>query len=136
MKNRNILILIIVAGVSAVFWWSSSNVEKPTSGKPLVTVKVPTLSGEAIQGERLFNANCSSCHGVNAAGQKGVAPPLIHIIYETGHHGDVTFYRANQFGVRQHHWPFGDMQPVGVQQADMSAIIVYIRTVQRANGIQ
>ena len=54
-----------------------------------VSVTVPTLTGAAIKGERLFNANCGSCHGKNAAGSdKG--PPLVHKIYEPGHHGGRT----------------------------------------------
>ena len=48
----------------------------------------------AQSGKRGFEAKCAACHGVNAAGQDGVAPPLVHKIYEPSHHGDESFQRA------------------------------------------
>ena len=43
---------------------------------------------------------------------------------------------AAKNGVRQHHWPFGNMPPVeGITDSEISNIIAYVRTVQRANGI-
>lgn len=108
----------------------------PEKGAPIVQVKLTELSGEAVIGERVFNAKCATCHGENAAGQEGVAPPLIHKIYEPSHHGDQAFYMAAQNGVRAHHWPFGSMPPVeGVTRADVKAVVTYIRTLQRENGI-
>ena len=94
------------------------------------------LSANAEIGKRAFDAKCAICHGPNAAGQSGIAPPLIHKIYETSHHADEAFQRAVSHGVRQHHWPFGNMPPVeGLTRADVTMIIAYIRQVQRANGI-
>lgn len=64
----------------------------------------------AIQkvGREAFNNSCAQCHGVNATGtdQGG---PLVHRIYEPSHHGDAAFLRAAFYGVKAHHWPFGDM---------------------------
>jgi len=84
----------------------------------------------------LFERRCSACHGIEAAGtDKG--PPLVHRIYEPGHHGDQAFYRAVREGVRSHHWPFGDMAPVpGVSEDEIARIVAYVRKLQRANGIQ
>ncbi len=105
-------------------------------GAPIVKVAVPQLSGSALEGEMLFNTNCAACHGPNAAGQDGVAPPLVHKIYEPGHHADGSFYLAAARGVRAHHWPFGDMPPVpDVSEQDVTKIIAYVRTLQRENGI-
>ena len=82
------------------------------------------------------NAKCAACHGVNAAGKDGVAPPLVHKIYEPSHHGDESFQRAAALGVRAHHWPFGNMPAVeGVTRGDVKMITAYIRELQRANGI-
>lgn len=106
------------------------------AGGPLVAVSVPQLSPVAEQGQATFVANCAACHGVNASGQDGVAPPLVHIIYEPNHHGDASFYRAVQQGVRAHHWRFGNMPPVeGVSEQEVASIITYVRELQRANGI-
>ena len=103
----------------------------------MVAVTVPALNETESAGKGHFDANCAACHGMNAAGQDGVAPPLVHIIYEPNHHGDQSFYRAVKQGVPAHHWQFGDMEPVeGVSDAQISQIIAYVRALQRANGIE
>lgn len=106
-------------------------------GAPIVEVTLPeSLSETAQLGKRAFEARCATCHGTNAAGQKGVAPPLVHKIYEPGHHGDAAFQQAARIGVRAHHWPFGDMPPVeGLSAAQVTYITRYVRELQRANGI-
>ena len=81
-------------------------------------------------------AVCAACHGANAAGQNGVAPPLVHKIYEPSHHGDAAFLLAAKQGVRAHHWKFGNMPPVeGVTPGDVKMVVAYVRELQRANGI-
>ena len=93
------------------------------------------LSDAAREGEELFNASCSVCHGVNAAGTSQ-GPTLIDRIYHPGHHPDFSIRNAVRKGVRQHHWLFGDMPPVdGVSADDVEKIICYVRELQRANGI-
>ena len=100
-----------------------------------VPVTRPDLSEAAVAGEVLFNANCSLCHGDNAAGTHQ-GPPLIHKIYEPGHHSDFSFRNAVRRGVQQHHWQFGDMPPVTTVSTDeVAQITCYIREMQRANGI-
>ena len=103
----------------------------------LANVLVPeTLSQNAQIGQLGYEAKCAACHGANAAGQDGVAPPLVHMIYEPSHHGDEAFQRAAELGVQGHHWPFGNMPAVeGVTRGDVTMIIAYIRELQRANGI-
>jgi cytochrome c2 len=87
-------------------------------------------------GKLLFSANCKSCHGSEAMGTKR-GPPLIHKIYEPGHHADFSFYRAASSGVRSHHWSFGDMPKIlGVSPQEVGHIIAYIRQQQRKAGIQ
>ena len=95
----------------------------------------PALSDMARAGEELFNANCSLCHGMAAAGTSQ-GPSLIDRIYHPGHHPDLSFRNAVRQGVQQHHWFFGDMPPVaGVSSDDVEKIICYVREMQRANGI-
>lgn len=89
----------------------------------------------AEQGRIAFEATCAECHGVNGVGTEN-GPPLVHKIYEPNHHADLAFLRAVQFGVRAHHWPFGNMPPqphVSTQQ--VADIVAYVRELQRANGI-
>lgn len=137
--NRSLVIAAVVLAVLVVgarFYLSTGDKSAGGTGPALVQVKVPALEGDAKSGEALFNKNCASCHGTNAAGQDGVAPPLIHIIYEPNHHGDASFQMAAKNGVRAHHWRFGDMPPVeGIAESEVKKIVTYVRTLQRANGI-
>lgn len=136
-------ILIAVCGLLGLGWWliSGTDTSEPTpaadTGSAIVAVNLPeTLSGNAQVGETIFSAKCSACHGDLAAGRAGLAPPLVHKIYEPSHHGDEAFQRAVAFGVRQHHWPFGDMAPVdGLTRGDVAMVVAYVRELQRANGI-
>jgi len=106
-------------------------------GDPIVTVALPAeLSANAQIGKRAFDAKCAACHGANAAGQNGVAPPLVHKIYEPGHHSDMAFIFAVQNGVKSHHWRFGNMPPIeGLTNADVKYIARYVRELQKENGI-
>ncbi len=124
-----LIIAILLGGVAIMFM--------PTGDKKSakLNVHVPTLTTSAQAGEAVFSANCSQCHGQNAAGTDQ-GPPLIHKYYRPNHHADGAFYRAAANGVRAHHWRFGNMPPVPtVKQADVSKIITYVRELQRANGI-
>jgi mono/diheme cytochrome c family protein len=142
--------LIIVFGALAIFgglaytMWPTDDlsngtvaVDKKVAEGALANVLFPDiLSQNAQMGKLAFEVKCVSCHGTNAAGQAGVAPPLVHIIYEPKHHGDESFQRAAALGVRAHHWSFGNMPAVeGLTRADVKMIIAYIRELQRANGI-
>jgi len=134
--------ILVAGGIGYALWpttlqTTQSDASISLENGVLAEVLVPeTLSQNAQIGKLGFEAKCLVCHGVNAAGQDGVAPPLVHIIYEPSHHGDESFQRAVAMGVRGHHWPFGDMPPVGgVTRADVTMITVYIRELQLANGI-
>ncbi|MCV2887310.1 c-type cytochrome [Ruegeria aquimaris] len=134
------VVLAVLAGAYAI-WVRPQGQEDaaaPAAGAALAAVTVPdSLSENGRIGERLFQAKCATCHGANAAGQQGIAPPLIHKIYEPSHHADESFHRAVTLGVRAHHWPFGDMPPVeGLSRGDVTMIVAYVREVQAANGIR
>ena len=106
-------------------------------GASIAEVAVPAeLSSEAKIGKRAFEAKCATCHGANAAGQNGVAPPLVHKIYEPNHHSDDAFVMAAKNGVQSHHWEFGNMPQIkGLTEADVKYIARYVRELQRENGI-
>jgi mono/diheme cytochrome c family protein len=134
MKRRSWIIglAVIVAGL-AVLWWRSGAPDPAAPGAG--GVMVPALSETAEAGAALFEENCAACHGADGGGSED-GPPLIHKIYEPGHHADAAFYLAAQRGARSHHWQFGDMPPVeGVSEADVGRIVAFVREVQRANGI-
>jgi len=127
-----ILIILVAAGGSYMLFFTGG---KSGAGAVAGNIIIPALSSQARRGEVVFNANCAACHGKNAAGTDQ-GPPLIHNIYNPGHHADMAFYRAANLGTRQHHWRFGDMPAQKqVSKDDVTLIIKYIREVQRANGI-
>jgi len=121
---------IVVAIAAAWIWFAQFR-----SGAGSVSVTMPELSKSAKAGQENFQANCAACHGERGGGT-GQGPPLIHKIYETGHHGDGAFLRAVRSGVRQHHWSFGDMPAQPQVTGGQAALIVeFLREVQTANGI-
>ena len=128
-----LLVLAAALGVAGYFHFGGGE-DGAGGGAPIAS---GTLSARAQLGRKTYDANCTSCHGRNAAGQDGTAPPLVHVIYEPGHHGDESFQRAVARGVRAHHWRFGDMPPVeGLSRRDVVAIVAYVRELQQANGIR
>ena len=134
--------VLIIVGLAFIAWRKTdqgrqNNSNAGVGNTTLAEVLLPkTLSQSAQIGKRAFGAKCVACHGINAAGQVGVAPPLVHKIYEPSHHGDESFQRAVSLGVRAHHWPFGNMPAVeGLTRGDVVMVAAYIRELQRANGI-
>ena len=131
------LIIFIVGVTSYTVLPMGTDTVNAEEGTPIVAVQIPTeLSEIAMIGKRGFDTKCSSCHGENAVGKNGVAPPLIHKIYEPSHHGDESFQRAVAMGVRAHHWKFGNMPAIdGLTRANVKAITEYVRELQRYNNI-
>jgi mono/diheme cytochrome c family protein len=145
-------VLALVIGVTGVVAWNlwSDRGETSFSGAdlpmlppdlapvPMVEVVVPaSLTELEAEGERSFIALCAACHGMNAAGRDGMAPPLVHPIYRPRHHADEAFHIAVRHGVRAHHWRFGDMPRIeDVTRTEVDNIIAYFRALQSANQIE
>lgn len=135
--NRLMVVLAVVVLVAAAGWvlWPRHAHMTRTAGNPGTRAMVPPASVKGTRGEALFNQRCAVCHGPNATGSVQ-GPPLVHRIYEPGHHSDLSFLLAVRRGVRAHHWRFGNMAPVpGLSEADVKEIIRYVRALQRAKGI-
>jgi mono/diheme cytochrome c family protein len=93
------------------------------------------FQGQVEEGRGLYSLNCAGCHGRLLKGTDQ-GPPLMHKIYEPGHHADLAFYRAVKDGVTSHHWRFGDMPPQPqVSPKVVAHIIAYVRSRQRQVGI-
>jgi mono/diheme cytochrome c family protein len=89
----------------------------------------------AASGQEAFETYCISCHGAQARGTDQ-GPPLVDVIYEPSHHPDEAFRNAARQGVAPHHWDFGPMPPVpGISDAEIDAVIAYVRALQREAGI-
>ena len=111
--------ILVAGGIGYALWPTTLQTTQSDAyislenGVLAVALVSETLSQNARIGELGFEAKGAVFQGVNAAGQDGVAPLLVPIIYEPSHHGDERFQRAVAMSVRGHHWPFGDMPPVG-----------------------
>lgn len=140
MNSRTRLVIIAAVALVAaalIYTQKPPHMASRGSGAAMVAVTVPALTPEEKAGEAAYNTYCAACHGQNAAGQDGVAPPFINPIYRPAHHSDQAFLLAAQNGARAHHWKFGDMPPVdGVTAEDVRKIVTYVRALQRANGVE
>lgn len=135
-KNRITVLAVLAVVVGSLYFVMRGPQVGEISGEPIVDVRVPRVTADLKEGENLFNEKCASCHGQNAVGKEGVAPPLVHKIYQPGHHADGAFLIAAKYGARQHHWRFGSMPPVrDISEAEVTRIVAYVRALQRANGI-
>ena len=132
-----VLAILIIAAIAYSLLPFGRYDASAEEGAPIVKIGIPgQLSEIAMLGKQAFDINCASCHGENAVGQHGVAPPLVHKIYEPNHHGDESFQLAVVMGVGAHHWKFGNMPPIeGLTRADVKAVTAYVRELQRHNGI-
>ena len=132
---KYLVVTVLTAGLGVTVWQSLWPADTSKRGY-IVSVNEPELSAVGRSGKLLFDANCAPCHGLKATGtDKG--PPLVHDIYNPGHHSDAAFFLAAQQGVRQHHWPYGNMPPQRqVSEPQITAIVQYVRELQAANGIR
>ena len=90
---------------------------------------------ELAVGEEVFQANCAACHGEQLEGSL-VGPSFLDDIYAPEHHPDDAIRAAVANGVQPHHWDFGAMPPVpGLSDADVEAVIAYVRHEQEDNGV-
>ena len=133
MNKFGILAAVIAALAGGYYLVSVSQ----DAERDLVTNAGVTSSSDVnLNGKKLYEDNCASCHGVTAGGSEN-GPPFLHQVYVPGHHSDAAFLRAAKSGVRAHHWKFGDMPPVtAVNDAEIVAITAYIRQLQRTVGIK
>jgi mono/diheme cytochrome c family protein len=94
-KLTALIAAVVIAGGGVATWQFISaedtamghsmtppDTSKIEAGDPIVQVQLPAeFSEQATIGKTIFEAKCSECHGANAAGQNGIAPPLVHKIY-------------------------------------------------------
>ena len=130
------VLVIAAAAVGTYFLRGGIGGEHSRAAAPVDVVEPAKLSLLEKEGRSVFQKSCRQCHGEQGAGTEN-GPPLIHPFYRPNHHADGAFFLAVRNGVRAHHWNFGDMpaQPE-VSDSDVSKILVYVRRVQIASGIE
>ncbi len=132
--NRSFILLTFL--ISAVFFLAGCENQGSADQARHATSSHAAFTPSPVRGAKLFAVNCAICHGQGGRGTEQ-GPPLMHRIYEPGHHDDLSFYRAVATGTHQHHWNFGGMPPVaGVSPEDTGHIIAYVRQEQRRVGIR
>ena len=95
-----------------------------------------TMAESSNRGGEVYAESCASCHGSDLRGTDE-GPSLLSIVYEPNHHSDASFRSAIANGAPQHHWPFGDMEPVeGLSLDDVEAVIGYVRAEQQRLGFE
>ena len=134
--TKIVVIAVLVGGIGLLLTqWLGVFRSDSVADKSASIVEPARLTALAMTGRGYFDEKCSTCHGKLAAGTEQ-GPPFINAIYNPGHHPDEAFMRAPRTGVRAHHWNFGDMPPVeDVTDAQLRAIVAYVRELQQANGI-
>ncbi len=86
------------------------------------------------RGAAVYAESCASCHGGDLRGTDD-GPSHLSVVYEPNHHSDDSFRNAIANGASQHHWGFGDMDPVdGLSSADVEAVIAFVRAEQERLG--
>lgn len=118
--------------VALVFLLSACG-DSPGSGETGIEPQDPDL---VAAGAELYAANCAECHGDDLRGtEKG--PSHLSEVYVPSHHADGAFLLAVLRGSPQHHWNFGSMPPVeGLTDADVDAIVAFVRDTQRTEGFE
>ena len=125
------LLIMCVLASTILFTGCNANDEPAATQPPAEIDRGPT----AYDGEESFQNRCAVCHGQQADGT-ATGPPLVHRLYEIGHHPNFSFHNAVNNGVTAHHWNFGDMPPIpNVEPPEIDAIICHVRDLQRAEGI-
>ncbi len=135
-QKQKVLLVVGISALLGVLFTFSVFLDRNNKETPIVATTMPELAFSYAQGETLYQANCSTCHGPTLGGRKGLGPPFVHGYYKPSHHADIAFYRAVELGVTAHHWQFGNMPAVpSLSKSDAAEIIKYIRAVQRDNGV-
>ena len=90
-----------------------------------------------VKGRELVRgkATCAVCHGPDLLGTP-MGPSFLQALYAPDRLPDSAIHDAVRNGVKQKNWDFGPMPALPhVSDADVDAIIAFIRSMQRAAGI-
>ncbi len=125
----------LVISAAVVLFLQACSERDPQAARERMGLPPAGFVTNEVLGVRLYNQQCSICHGVDAQGSSR-GPSLLHQGYRPGHHADLAFYQAIRNGVKQHHWSFGDMPPQTQLNTEQAGhIVAYLRSLQRAAGV-
>jgi len=131
-QNMALLMISLIAGLVV----TGCNDQNQSGSSQIMPLTETQSSSDPVLGKSIYSSKCTVCHGIDGVGSNQ-GPPLVHKIYEPGHHANYSFYKAVAYGVRSHHWSFGNMPPIpGVSTDSVGHIVAYIRQEQRLAGIK
>ena len=118
------VVLAFVGGTLLAACGGSDNQDQPLTQEQLVA-----------KGRSIYQSTCATCHGNGLKGSS-MAPSMVQAAFAPDQTPDSAFAAAIQNGVPQKRFTKGPMpaQP-SVHPKDIPAVIAYVRSVQRENGI-
>lgn len=132
MKKRSLAIAVVLL-IAAVGCSSHKQLSQQQTAPPPASVGPTAAVASASDGAKIFDTNCSSCHGANGQGIAGAIPPLaknptvvgdatkvIHI---------VKYGLTGAISVNGH--PFNGQMPAWgatLSNADVAAVLTYVRS--------
>lgn len=124
--KTSLAVAVVTVGLAVGLAACGSDDTEPTSA----------TGSQLDRGAEVYAESCASCHGADLRGtDKG--PSHLSIVYEPNHHTDDSFRSAIANGAPQHHWNFGDMEPVeGLSDDDVEAVIAFVRAEQERQGFE
>ena len=116
--------LLMTYGIALFMRNASFSMRMPDFLTSAQAAKVsPAVNADSEKGRHLFLMNCAHCHGDDAHGGEG--PDLYQV-----HKSDARIHQVITTGIK------GEMPSFGKKfnEADIQALIVYLRTLRRAGG--
>ena len=111
---------VLVAGAVNLLLWFSPGADTRQTG-----ISLPSYPAAQVElGQRLYQANCATCHGVDGAGyaQAGIPAPALNGSMHSWHHTDQQISGWIRGGL-------GQMPAVGATWSDeeVEAVLAYIK---------
>ncbi len=115
---QGIIVIVLIGGIAnaLVWFWPRQNSS---------TLELPSYPVEQVAlGQTIFQANCSSCHGVDGSGyaQENIPAPAVNGTAHAWHHTDAQISGWIRDGV-------GQMPAIGTDWSDdeIDAVLSYIK---------
>ena len=137
-RKRNILLIIVGLLLLTLAACGGGSADSDSSdGDSQAAAPTAAASGDAANGEELFNQTCLACHGQGGIGIEGLGKDMTtsEFIRDTSEEEFVEFLKVGRSTSDPDNTTNVDMPPKGGNPAlsddDLLDIIAYIRTLQR-----
>jgi len=131
--RRRLTILVIAVAVALTACGGSDNGDSADDDSSATTVGA--VAGDAANGQELYDATCTACHGVGGVGVEGLGKPFpgSAFISDQTDEGLIAFVKVGRSTSDPENTTGVDMPAKGGNPAlsddDIADIVAYIRTV-------